>query len=77
MIDNQLKRTWSLSVCTSSQSNKWIKVNAIKKVSDGILTISLQKEVSQTNIRPSNIQQGTNVNMQSYTNSTLIKEKYI
>ena len=47
------------------------------KVSDGIPTINLWREVSQTNIRLSNFQQGTNIRMQSYTNSTLIKEKYI
>ena len=77
MIVNRLKRTWNQSVFTNSKSNKWIRVNAIMKVSDGIPTTNLQREVSQTNIRLSNFQQGTNIRMQSYTNSTLIREKYI
>ena len=33
--------------------------------------------MSQKNIRLNNFQQGTNVSMHSYTNNTLIKEKYI
>ena len=77
MIVNRLKRTWNQSVFTNSKSNKQIRVNAIMKVSDGIPTTNLQREVSQTNIRLSNFQQGTNIRMQSYTNSTLIREKYI
>ena len=62
---------------TSSKSNKLIKINAIRKASDGTPTINLWREASQKNIELSNFQQETIVSMHSYTSNTLIKEIYI